>query len=660
MFSYFRRSPGENETTMTPEQLKSSVAKRSLQAVTLLEGGGRNTALEIAVELSSPLADQDLERLEVEGWHAASRPVPGTLPVLRVNADASRTSVLLEPIDRETIRLDTLFHALALRGSPLGSGLSAYVIQELSTIAHALHQAHDPDGHPRVHGAIHKGAVLITKSGTLLIVGPGLPLLNALLVHQPKDEIDRFRFLAPEAVRGEKLDARTDVYGLGVLYYELLSGHGYRRSRDGSEIFQATLEGHPPDLPGDLPDPRAELIELLRCALAPKREHRFESAHAFGAAVVQEVARLRLGPATNATLAGFVREFVTAEMDHGPRTLVTEGGQDHADSGVIGAQPRAVIDLPMVIAGASGVIEARTVRAPDLPYSSVERAPAGSDPAAGAPEPSSMAPSSAAHESAEPAHFAADDWAAVLGESVAPRPRPSGSAPSIAPHAPTPSKSSSRASNLPLPSGVDARVSGNGAAERENAPAIAPRPLPDSPLLALGDSPPSLGSLRAEMRTNKTPAQVKRVAAGLALLAALVIAGIVVLRGRSPRPAASREAGATRPALSPRARRAEPERPPIDRNDQASAPPTAPAPTPADPPAIRPVFLISILSTPSGATVELDGGYIGKTPLVLRHPFEKTAYRVSIANQGYRTWSQEVNVDPQKGTLTVTVTLQKQ
>ena len=54
------------------------------------------------------------------------------------------------------------FASLALMGSPLGSAVSAFVIAELSMIVAALHRARDSLGAPRVHGALHKGVVLVS------------------------------------------------------------------------------------------------------------------------------------------------------------------------------------------------------------------------------------------------------------------------------------------------------------------------------------------------------------------------------------------------------------------------------------------------------------------------------------------------------------------
>src|SRR5205085_9923302 len=126
-----------------------------------------------------------------------------------------------------------------------------------------------------------KGAVLIDADGTPIIVGPGLPFLNALVVEPPAEEDDRFRHLAPEVARGEALDARADVYSLSVLGYELLAGRRYRDGMESDELFSAAMEGRAADVPASLPDPLPPLVALLSQGLAPAREQRFASMEAF-------------------------------------------------------------------------------------------------------------------------------------------------------------------------------------------------------------------------------------------------------------------------------------------------------------------------------------------------------------------------------------------
>lgn len=67
--------------------------------------------------------------------------------------------------------------------------------------------------------------------------------------------------------------------------------------------------------------------------------------------------------------------------------------------------------------------------------------------------------------------------------------------------------------------------------------------------------------------------------------------------------------------------------------------------------------LISVVSQPSGASVEIDGGFVGTTPLVLPHALEDREYRVKVLKDGYAPWEQKVRPDPEKGSMSVMATL---
>ena len=88
-------------------------------------------------------------------------------------------------------------------------------------------------------------------------------------------------YMSPEQVRQESVDRRTDVYSLGVVLYELLSG---RRAFSGNslpEIAEAVLHHTPPPLHEVDPQIPQELSDIVARAMAKDRDHRTRSARAF-------------------------------------------------------------------------------------------------------------------------------------------------------------------------------------------------------------------------------------------------------------------------------------------------------------------------------------------------------------------------------------------
>ena len=86
------------------------------------------------------------------------------------------------------------------------------------------------------------------------------------------------RYMAPEQLRGEEADARTDLFAAAAILFEMLTARPAFGGRTAAEIFHATLHEHPPALAGS---PCVAAVDLVvRRALTKSREGRPESADA--------------------------------------------------------------------------------------------------------------------------------------------------------------------------------------------------------------------------------------------------------------------------------------------------------------------------------------------------------------------------------------------
>ncbi len=105
-----------------------------------------------------------------------------------------------------------------------------------------------------------------------------------------------FRYMSPEQMRGETLTAATDVYALGVLGYELLTGEGPYGVKKPAELAAAHLRQPPLKLPTLRPEIDQGLSDLLERCLAKKPEHRPRASDVERA--------LTAGPADAAAMSG--------------------------------------------------------------------------------------------------------------------------------------------------------------------------------------------------------------------------------------------------------------------------------------------------------------------------------------------------------------------
>jgi eukaryotic-like serine/threonine-protein kinase len=103
--------------------------------------------------------------------------------------------------------------------------------------------------------------------------------------------------MAPEQIEGGEVDARSDVFGLGVLLYECMVGHLPFEGSNPAQVLRRVLDGTYP--PANLEQPRigARWSAIIDRALMRTRQERFADAHAMRDALVAELKRLGFWPA---------------------------------------------------------------------------------------------------------------------------------------------------------------------------------------------------------------------------------------------------------------------------------------------------------------------------------------------------------------------------
>jgi serine/threonine-protein kinase len=145
---------------------------------------------------------------------------------------------------------------------------------------------------PIVHGDVSPGNILLTSQGHVLLadlagaVEPGaLRAADNAEEPAPAHFFGSLGYASPEALRGQPLDGRADLFSLGCVLYEMLCGAPAFEADDERSLLYQVLEQQAPDLRQRAPELEPELAAVVRRALERRVEQRFQSAEEMSAAL---------------------------------------------------------------------------------------------------------------------------------------------------------------------------------------------------------------------------------------------------------------------------------------------------------------------------------------------------------------------------------------
>jgi serine/threonine protein kinase/Tfp pilus assembly protein PilF len=238
---------------------------------------GRKAALKLLPD--SLTTDQtQLSRFKNEARTASALNHPNILTVYEIGAEGNVQFIATEFIEGST-----------LRASLTCGRLNPHAALEIAVqVASALAAAHDAG---IVHRDIKPENIMLRPDGYAKVLDFGIAKLTeqkpasddhrvettALLQTRPGLVLGTAHYMSPEQARGQKVDARSDVWSFGVVLYEMVAGSPPFRGETPSDCIAAILTAEPTPLSGVLPDVPPNLESILQKALRKKSDERYQT-----------------------------------------------------------------------------------------------------------------------------------------------------------------------------------------------------------------------------------------------------------------------------------------------------------------------------------------------------------------------------------------------
>src|SRR5262245_45359195 len=236
---------------------------------------GRNVALKL---LRSDLTQNEerVRRFRHEARAASALNHPNILTIHEIGQDGPLHFIATEYVEGETLRQHM---AASQRTFAQSLDIAIQVASALAAAHQAgiIHRDIKPenvmlriDGYVKV---LDFGLAKLAEQKTLDTMSPTLPKIQT----EPGVVMGTVSYMSPEQARGQVVDARTDIWSLGVMLYEMVSGRQPFEGETSSDVMSLILQKEPLPLTHHVHDAPAELERIVRKALTKDKEERYQT-----------------------------------------------------------------------------------------------------------------------------------------------------------------------------------------------------------------------------------------------------------------------------------------------------------------------------------------------------------------------------------------------
>jgi serine/threonine-protein kinase len=265
-----------------------------------------------------------------------------------------------------------------------------YALKVAGEVCEGLYHAHrkaDEQGRALhiVHRDVTPENVMVSFDGEVKILDFGIAKAENTVSETRVGEIKgKLGYMSPEQVMGKILDQRSDVFSLGVILYEWLTGHKPFAGQNDVEVLKAVADGkvYPPT--SFRPELPAEVEAIILKALARNREERYQNAWDLQFDINQFLGFHEFNP-TNIHLSNFIRQLFAEDIAREDQALAQAEAEQDADPD----RPQGEVTPAVAVGGerAGGPAEGKRSQTPRRQSSGVKRVTPGAPPGGEDPDP---------------------------------------------------------------------------------------------------------------------------------------------------------------------------------------------------------------------------------------------------------------------------------
>ena len=241
--------------------------------------------------------------------------------------------IAMEYVPGENLRT-VAQRALDLKGG-MPIALKCRVLADAAAALNFAHLAKSPSGAPLdlIHRDVSPQNIIVGFSGSVKLIDFGVAKAAGKITRTATGVIKgKYAYMSPEQARGHDLDSRSDIFGLGIVFYEILASQRLFKRENDTETLKAIVYGEVPPPSSVVRGIPKQVDAIVMKALEKNREDRYQTAGQMQLAIEEFLVRGRL-PATSAHLAAYMRELFPVESTQDEVKEENEPTQSTSGSG---------------------------------------------------------------------------------------------------------------------------------------------------------------------------------------------------------------------------------------------------------------------------------------------------------------------------------------